>query len=200
MLCSQFVTIHVTCFLPKNSIPFSVDFPVHVQSRYLLSHKDQNFLQSCVPSSCPFTFLAVSQRPVFPSVLCSQFVSIHFTFCLPKSCFHLSVVFPVCVHSRYLQSPKDQNSLQWCFPSLCPFTLLAVSQRQAFPSVLCSQIVSFLVNCCHPMTSISFSFLFPICDHLRHLLSPKTSFPFCVVFPVCVHSRYVLSHKEQHSH
>ena len=208
------MSIHVTCCLPKTSIPFEVIFPVCVHSRYLLSPKDQHSLRCCVPSLWPFTLHALSQRPAFPSVLCSNFMSIHVTSCLPKTSISFRVLFPVYVHSRYflspktsipfsvffpvhvhsrhLLSPKDQHSLQCCVPSSCPFTLLAVSQRPAFPSGLCSQFMSIHVTCCFQRPA------FPsvLCSQFMSVhvtcCLPKTCIPFTVVFPVHVRSRYLL--------
>ena len=187
----------------------------------MLSPKDQQSLHCCVPNLCPFTLLAVSQRPAFPSVLCTKFVSIHVTSSLPKTSNPFIVVLPVCVHSRYQLCTKDQHSLKCCVPSLFPFTLLAVSQRPAFISVSCSQFVSIHVTCCLPKTSIlslwcsqyvsihficcltktsiPFSFLFPVCVHSRYLLSPKVQQFLQWFFPVYVHSLYLLSPKVQQS-
>ena len=131
-------TIHVIFCLPKTSIPFSAVFPVHVHSRYFLPPEDQHSFQCCFPSSFRFTLLSVSQRPAFPSLFCSQFMSVHVTFSLPKTSIPFRVVFPVHVHSRYFISPKHQHSLQCCVPSSWPFTLIAISKTPAFPSGFCS--------------------------------------------------------------
>ena len=218
----QFISIHVTCSLPKTSIPFSVVFPVHVNSRYFLSPKYQHSLQCCVPTSCTFKLIAVSQtealpselcsqfmsfhvtcclqRPAFPLVLCSHFTSIHVTCCRPKTSILFSVVFPDHDNSRYLLSPKYQHTLQCCVPNSCPFTLLAVSQTAALPSVLCSQFMYIHVTCCIPKTIIPFIVVFPVYVLSRNLLSPKHQHSLqCCVRSLCP-SRYLLSPEDQHSH
>ena len=172
-MCSQFTSIHVTCCLPKTSIPFRVGFPVFVSSRYMLSPNHQHSLQCCEPNSCPFTLFYASQRPGLPSVLCYKFTPNHVIRCLQKTSISSRVVYPFHVHSRYLLSPKEQHSLQCCFPGLFPFTLLAVTQKPSFPSVLCYRFLSIHVNCCFPKTSISFSVVFPVHVNSLYLLSSK---------------------------